>query len=191
MRTTNLLLLITAFSFILLSSAASFAQSEPRANTDQATAQEIISFEPYRGPGYESMPVQVLSMKGGFEQSEKNVFVLTEVLVQNKSDKTVTGDATFSLFVFKDNEPDTIVKQAFWTVINFSAIDLQAGKKFSMQPITGQLLWPQLKPIKRLLTENSAKEHYRIAIAITKVHFADGSVWQFTAPEQSKKLTDQ
>jgi hypothetical protein len=183
MKTSKRVILITSALLLLIGGVQGLGQSAAGAGEKQTSGSQEITFEPYTGPGYETMPVQVTSLKGRLEGEE---FVLDNVRLKNNSDKTVT-QTRYSLFLFKGDKTDVALAQAKWIVLAHSMDGFTPGATVKVAEHNGALWEKGLEPIKRILAEQEVGDHYHIAVGVTEVRFADDTVWRFNAQDAAKK----
>ncbi|HEX8179937.1 MAG TPA: hypothetical protein VF525_10380 [Pyrinomonadaceae bacterium] len=171
------LLLIGLLFFLPLNANARFKQDINGAPDRSGLTNLVTHINAYKGPGYESMPVQVLATRGRLK--DKDLLFFTDNALKNNSDKTVER-VVFSLFVSKESEPDVVLAQAELAPVIFPAAKFAAGTQLRTGQLGANLSWKNLELIRQALDEQGA--HYRVALGITNVKFADGSEWNFKYP---------
>lgn len=164
---------------VILSAGMSYARSGAEERGGRLRPDVSVSFEPYAGPGHESMPVQVVSTTGQLRDGARLIF--TDNCLKNRSAKTVRK-VVFSLFIFDEKKPEVILETARWAPVDFQAGSFVAGKDLCMGQMTGSLSSTELAAVRRSLEAQPEGTNYRIALGVTEVHFEDGDVWRFEPP---------
>jgi hypothetical protein len=131
-------------------------------------------FHAYHGAGYESVPVQVFSVKSHIEQG------LTAASVRNKSDKNVKA-VRFGWYVSESKTGGTVLARGETALVS---LELTSNQKSEVT--TPRLNWDNvLKPAMR---NGALKGDYDIWIVVKKVIYDDGSEWSFPEPTNVSKV---
>lgn len=144
-----------------------------------------LSFEPYRGPGYGTAPVQVVAVKGEI-MPDGRIRIRWPHLRRNsvKSFKTVTLTA----YVYDESRLDTVLLRGPIIGLGFNPgnwpsqnTDLKESidEKDARARVFDRLTEIAYRPLLSSLVKDGKLEgHYRIAIGVSKVIFDDGTVWE-------------
>lgn len=137
-----------------------------------------VKFEPYRGPGYEQMPVQVVSV-GGYV-TKRGIFFIKHPILRNNAEKDV-DQVVFTCYVYDEKKPDTVLIQQrmIATAVKFYEGRLAAKTD---RPSNVEMGWPfsiGRDPLfGSLIKDGKLEGNYRIAVGVSRVVFKDGSEWE-------------
>ena len=159
----GLILTLAAFCAPVLEPEAK-AQSETLVRFSQ------LSFTPYNPSrlGYESIPVLVVGAGGG-KRSANERFRIFASSLKNGTTKNVKA-VKCGYFIFRSKDLGEVLEKGDTALV---AIDLPAlqTRKFEIQVLNVDEI-----PLFR----NKLEEQYRIEVAVTEVHYDDGSIWRGT-----------
>jgi len=155
---------------VLAVCAAPLLETQAYAQSETPVRYGEISYTPYHPfrLGYESLPVKVVGVGGGRLGPNERFRIFASCL-KNATAKSVTA-VKFSYFVFGAKGLGEVLEKGDTALI---AIDLRAleTRKVEIQVVyTDEIL----------LFRNKPGEKYRIELAVTEVHYDDGSTWQGT-----------
>jgi hypothetical protein len=140
------------------------AQSETPFNY----ARLSIRFYPESRLGYEALPVRVVGAGGG-KLGAKEPFKVIAAAVRNATRKNVTA-VKFSYFIFRTSDLGEVVEKGETALI---PIDLLAKES---RKVKTDVLNFENSP----LFKDKSEDQYRIEVAVTEVHYDDGSIWRGT-----------
>jgi hypothetical protein len=183
-RSVLLALFLVAFFYVV------GATGRDQANGGLPEGGWTIKLSHYAGPEYESMPLQVTSVKGRVQDAG---IWITERHLVNRSDKAVVR-AYFDLFFYNEKEPDVLLFRRPISPISFKGSPLLPGTTFPHPtdtrvgpdgfalPLVKDLFAPFIK-------DGRLEGDYRLAIGVTKVLFEDGSVWELKDEKKTATRT--
>ncbi|MGH9941955.1 MAG: hypothetical protein ACRD9R_06305, partial [Pyrinomonadaceae bacterium] len=126
------------------------------------------------GPGYESMPVRVISVTTSSVKGVK----ISKVGILNQTPKTLVG-VRFKWELSTEQSPEKILLSGETPLVGISvsteekrAVDFPV---FSLGKVS-----------KSLLKEGSLKGSYQVVVAVTEILFEDGSSWKWGDSSFSK-----
>jgi len=128
-----------------------------------------ITYQPFRGPGHESIPVEVVSVGG----TVRDGWVGGCETLRNLSSKDIRRVA-YGLYVFDVQNQDVPVLKRKGGSLSWRE-GLAAGSRKSQTAhkfTIGYIFRPLLK-------EKPLAANYRIEILIRKVWYVDGTVWEY------------
>lgn len=129
-----------------------------------------VGYRSYKGQGYDSIPVRVLSVTSKAKQG------VTRVGVKNNSEKRVTA---VKLNWFLSSEHNLgVVLQRGETPLVAPPNGLQPGEK-------REVSFPVVdfeKVYKPLLRGDSVSGQFRVQIAVSEILYEDGTTWRWTPP---------
>jgi hypothetical protein len=188
MRNPKQVFVFTLLLFTTLAAPSIFGQGNENKSERVPAGNWTAKFGPYKGEGYESMLVQVVSVEGG--ATTTGLMSIKNWHFKNHSDKAV-GYIEISAFVYNELEPKTIVLQKRVYTMAFTYGQLGAGNEFqastNARAVTLFAKGDQGLMIP-LLKDGTLEGNYRIEFGITKVRFDDGSFWEFTDTSKSTPL---
>ncbi|MBD0372394.1 MAG: hypothetical protein ICV60_16240 [Pyrinomonadaceae bacterium] len=175
---TSVLLILVLVAFSCVTGATGRGQT----NGGLPEGNWTIKLSHYAGPEYESMPLQVTSVKGRVQDAG---IWITERYLLNRSDQAVIR-AYFDLFFYNEKEPDVLLFRRPISPLSFKNRPLLPGDTFptltdikAEPPRLGSFALPLVKDLfAPLIKDGKLEGDYRIAIGVTKVLFEDGSVWE-------------
>jgi hypothetical protein len=127
--------------------------------------------------GYESLPVRVVGGGGGkLGPNEKFKFRVS--LIRNDTVKNVAA-VKITSFIFKFDNQDELVETRQTALI---PLELLAGRSRTVDLLVGYV------DDIPLLCNNPSQE-FSLEMAITEVHYDDGSIWQATDLPQKRQPT--
>lgn len=181
---TILIVVLVIVLASIITASASLKQTQQSDRGKLPDGNWKVTFEPYKGRGYEQMPVQVISV-GGYLTKSGVVFV-KGLTLRNQSEKNV-DKIHFFYYVYGEGKSDAVLAELQMDVfVIFDApyhpdgilaktdlpSKMEIGIPFSIGP----------KPLfGNLIKDKKLEGNYRIAVGINKVIFKDGSEW--TMPE--------
>jgi hypothetical protein len=154
--------LILCLTFITEQSIAQSSQPPKRFS--------YLSLTPYnpKRVGYESLPVRVIGAGGG-KLGPNEKFEIFASWLKNETSKEVKA-ARFSYYIFKSDNLDHAIHTGQTAVID---LDLPA---FEQRKVRIHVV--DVDDIPSLAYKQG--EEFRLEVAITEVHYIDGSIWQVT-----------
>lgn len=183
---TSVLLILVLVAFSCVTGATGRGQT----NEGLPEGNWTIKLSHYAGPEYESMPLQVTSVKGRVQNPD---IWITERHLVNRSDKAVVR-AYFDLFFYNEKEPDVLLFRRPISPISFKDSPLLPGAAF-LHPTDTRVgpdgfALPLVKDLfAPLIKDGRLEGDYRLAIGVTKVLFEDGSVWELKAETKTATRT--
>jgi len=118
--------------------------------------------------GYQSLPVRVVSAGGG-KLGAKEPFKVFASALKNATAKKVAA-VKVSYFVFKTRDLTEVLEKGETALVQ---IDLHANET---RKVKIDVLNFEDSP----LLKNKWEDEYRIEVAVTEVHYDDGSIWRGT-----------
>jgi len=174
-------------SFFVSVGNQTLSQNSPAGGERVPAGNWKVTLHPYSGPEFESMPLQVISVIG---QSSHDgvIFWIRERRLRNRSDKRVLK-ASFAAFVYREQNPETLLFQHHLNTIGLAAVPVLAGTEWpnpcSPEPKYcpyGHAIHGARKLLAPLIKDGTLEGEYRIAIGVSKVWFDDESVWESGSP---------
>jgi len=150
-------------------------------NVDKSVGQEgkrpqvrpggwTVTAQPYRGPGHESIPVEVLSVT---MRNEDHEFRFTNVILKNRAQKPVKAVKFIWILTKKEEEETWIVREGLSTTWIRLPRQLPVSEKLEVE------LNPRVFRIQEMMLKGlSLSGDYRFEIAVDDVLYADGSSWK-------------
>jgi len=178
------LLNLLCFAVILTGSVSAQQISNKTENTPRGNW--TVTFETYQGPGYDVMPVKLLTQK--ITGSGNGFIVLTNYELQNTSEKDVRS-VDLAAFIYDQKNSKKLLAIRKVLTVGFTTL-FSAGSTW--RPVKTNAHWQNSAfthdgLISPLLSDGALEGDYTIAIGITKVVFTDDSEWKFKSPEQESK----
>ena len=174
--------LVLLSTFILASpSTASQSSTGQTANSQSPTRYSLRTILPYgfSRAGSESLPVQVVSAGGG-KLGPREKFKILVSMLRNTSAKNVTA-VKVSCFIFKSSDWDKLLASTQTSPI---PVNLPAFEQRRVQILAGYVDDIPLLAYK-------AGEEFHLEVAVTEVHYDDGSIWQATDLPQKRIPSDK
>jgi len=154
-----------------------------------------LNFQPYSGPEFEKMPLQVISVVAVCHPPQNGILV-RERRLRNRAEKRVIR-ASFDAFIYREEDPEKLLFRHYLGTEGFSKVPAvfpgtewpapcheanpyYCPYEFGMSPQV--LLAPLMK-------DGTLEGDYRIAIGVTKVWFEDGSIWEIPVTSEAQKKT--
>jgi hypothetical protein len=166
-KTKNLLQVVLALALLAGITTAAQAQQGGGSAPQLPPGKWSVAIGPYMNPGYESLPIRVVSVtseiKGGLRVSK--------VGVENRSSQPLT-EVRFVWYLSATETPEIILLQG-----KTQLLELPPGIQSNE---TREILFPVVsfaKVYKPLLKGGTLNGSYRIQIAVSEVRFDDGSSW--------------
>ena len=184
MMRRRLLLTLMLTSFLVVEVNQAFSQNPPAIGERVLAGNWKVILQPYSGPEFESMPLQVIAVVG--ESSHDGTgFWIRERRLRNRSDKRALK-ASFTAFVYREQSPETLLFKYDLHTVGFANVPVLPGTEWPAPcayrpknycpyahaiPGASKLLAPLIK-------DGNLEGEYRIAIGVSKVWFEDGSIWE-------------
>lgn len=162
---------------LILSAIGILLVSSPRVSGQDAKKQLLLSAGPYRGPRYQSIPVQVFSVTSGLAEGRMTV---TSVVLKNQSTKSVSAVKIHWFVKKQDNlslEGDALLLDEGDT--SLLDIDISPGGEQTLDH-------PPIVTFKEIFGNPTFKKSYEdrtltglflIDIMVGEIIYADGSTW--------------
>jgi hypothetical protein len=146
-------------------------------NSSAPTRYSLRTIGPYNISriGYESLPVQVLGAGGG-KLAPNAKFKIQVSMLKNGTQKNIKA-VKISCFIFGSNDRDKVVETRQTSLI---PVDLPAFETRKVEILVGYV------DDIPLLRYAPGKE-FHLELAVTEVHYDDGTIWQ--AVDLPQKLT--
>jgi hypothetical protein len=140
------------------------AQAEPPFNY----ARLSLTFYSESRQGYKTLPVRVVGASAG-RLNASQPFKVFAAALQNDTAKSVSK-VKLSYFVFRAGDLGEVLEKGETPLIK---IDLHAHqtRNVKIHVFDFEDCW---------LFKDTSEDHYRIELAVTEVHYADGSIWRGT-----------
>jgi len=129
------------------------------------------------------MPLQVISVRGEWSR-ESSLIWIRERRLRNRSDKRASK-ANFSAFVYREQDPETLLFQHFLGTVGFDRVPVLPGTEWPAPCLDPKKYCPYGHAIPGpatllapLVQDGTLDGEYRIAIGVSKVWFRDGSIWE-------------
>ena len=160
------------FSILALACALTLDASHAEAQTKQCQPPQInwrLAFTRYHHwrAGYESLPVRVVNISGGKLGPCEKFKILVSSL-ENRSPKAVKA-VKFNWYIFNVKDLNKVVATEQTALVT---VDLAPHEQRDFD-----LLIVYLDDIPLLRDENP-NEEFRLEVAVTEIHYDDGSVWE-------------
>ncbi len=168
----GLILILT--SLTTLTSHPVLAQN-PESQPTRFSLRTLAPYNSYR-IGYETLPVRVLGGGGG-KLGPREKFRLHVSMIENYTPKKVAA-VKFSFFIFKFSDWDELVEAR---QTDLMSLELAGFERQQVDLVVGYV-----DDIAVLAYKPGAEFH--MEIAITEVHYDDGSIWQATDLPQKRNL---
>jgi hypothetical protein len=154
-------LLVTADEIMAQTAVAGL--SEPQAK------RLLMSFTRYTHwrVGYDSLPIEVVNLSGG-KLGPKERFKILVTRLNNRAPKAVTA-VKFNWYLFRIKDLDQVVETEQTPLIN---VYLAPNEKQDLN-----ILIVNVEDIP-ILEEMNLDEQYQLEVAVTEVHYGDGTVWE-------------
>ncbi|MDQ3473577.1 MAG: hypothetical protein M3447_07560 [Acidobacteriota bacterium] len=164
-------------AFLMFGAGRSLAQSGSAENSVLPSGNWTVSFGPYAGPGYESAPVQLVSIKGEVRRDGLMMFKAPHWV--NHSNKDVRS-VEHTVYVYKEPESKPVLFRQRYDRVSFTGgVPLLARSELRMNNRWLQSFASRKDGLMQpLIKEGKLEGSYRIALGISKVYFADDSVWE-------------
>lgn len=159
------LYLILSFAILPLSVWIAGAGQEAEPQPIRYSQFALSPYNQYRA-GYETLPVQVLGLRGG-RLSAREKFKIEVLRLKNTTSKRIVG-IKFSSFIFSAGDLNTLLEAEQTALVPLDLPPLEQGK-FEIL-----VLYVDSIP---LLAYKPGRE-FRLEVAATEVHYDDGSIWQ-------------
>jgi hypothetical protein len=175
-----LALVVVAASFALNGEAYGQDKAGPGARTPAGNW--TLSFRPYTGGGYETMPLQLVSYKG--EMHADGRLEISALHLKNRSDKAVKL-ITLTIYVYDEQNPETPLTQRENVRFGFTPggfpanTEKPAPAEATNNFVSLDVVNEEDALLKPLLKDGKLDGQYRLVIAVTKVQFEDGQAWSF------------
>jgi hypothetical protein len=144
-----------------------FPQIPNPQTTSRYSLRTISPYDPLR-IGYESLPVQVIGAGGGkLGPGEK--FRIHIATLKNGTQKDVRA-VRISIFIFRSDDLDNVVETRRTSLIALSLSAFQTRKVDILAGYADDI---------PLLIDRPG-ENFQMELAVTEVHYQDGSIWQGT-----------
>lgn len=181
-RLNSVLILIFVF-LLMFGINGVVGQSQSNERESLPAGNWKVSFEPYRGVGYEEMPVEMVSFKGRIVKD--GVFFIIQPHLKNRSENGVKS-VYLTCYVYGEQQPTIIlVQQDHSAWMNLYTI-LPAGEELQTSVWIGHNFSNGENGLfASLIKDGKLEGNYRIAVGISKVIFEDGSVWEQSKTSQS------
>ena len=118
--------------------------------------------------GYESLPVQILSAGGG-KLGPREKFRILVSLLKNQTEKNIKA-VRFSCFIFKFSDWDEVIETRQTALIPADLFAFEQRKVDILVGYVDDIPLLSYKP----------GEEFHMEVAVTEVHYDDGSTWQAT-----------
>lgn len=172
--------LFLGLTLIIACSATSTSQLVKAQNPESQipTRYALRTLTPYNFSriGYESLPVRVVGAGGG-KLGPNEKFKLRVSLIRNYTEKNVAA-VKITSFIFKFGDQDELAEKRQTALI---PLELLAGQSQTVDILVGYV------DDIPLLCNNPGHE-FSLEMAVTEVHYDDGSIWQATDLPQRRKL---
>jgi len=145
------------------------AQAETRFNYGRLSLTMYLEWR----LGYQSLPVRVVGAGGG-KLGANEPFKILATALKNATAKNVTA-VKVSYFIFKTRDLAEVMDKGETALIQ---IDLHANET--------RRVWIHVHNFEDSpLFKNTSGDEYRIEVAVTEVHYIDGTIWRGTElPQQ-------
>jgi hypothetical protein len=190
LKLSLLALIIVAASFALKGEAYGQGKAGPKARNPAGNW--TLSFRPYTGASYESMPVQLVSYKGEMQAGGR--LEISALHLKNRSDKAVKSIA-LTMYLYDEQNPETPLTQQENLRFGFFPGGFPANTE---KPAPGEatnnfvlldVVNEENALLKPLLKDGKLDGEYRLILAVTKVQFEDGEAWSFRPPQAAAVST--
>ena len=158
----------------ILTSPTVLAQS-PEEQPTRFSLRTLAPYNSYR-IGYETLPVRVLGGGGG-KLGPREKFRLQVSILRNYTPKKVVA-VKFTLFVFKFRDMDELVGVQQTELVPVELAGYEQRKVDLLIGYVDDIPLLAYKP----------GEEFHVEIAVTEVHYDDGSIWQATDLPQKRNL---
>jgi hypothetical protein len=195
-------------SFIAAIGNQTFSQNPPAVGGRLPAGNWKVALYPYSGPEFESMPLQVIMVRGELAH-DGTIFWIRERRLRNRSDKRVLK-ASFAAFIYTEQNPEKLLFQQPLGTVGLARVPVLARSEWPAPctdpskycpyghgiPGVKKLLAPLIKessPEGEPCTETgicvqTLEGEYRIAIGVSKVWFEDGSIWELPGRPTTNKI---
>ncbi len=169
MRLTLKFLAIVAFTmFTYLALALGYGVNHRLSEKQLPRTGWVAGFHSYHGPGYDSVPVQVFSVRSHINNG------LVGVQIKNQSDKAVRA-ITLGWYVSEAQGTGQILAKGQTAELKLSLPD-----QTKLDVTTPSVTWDDV--LAPLMRNGSLKGDYDIWIVVSKIIYDDGLVWNFSQP---------
>lgn len=134
----------------------------------------IAGFRSYHGPGYDGVPVQIISVRSDINNG------LVGVQVKNHSDKAVRA-ITLGWYVSEAQGTGEILAKGQTAELKLSLPD-----QAKLDVTTPNTSWDDV--LRPLMRNGNLKGDYDIWIVVSKIIYDDGSVWNFSQPRNVARV---
>jgi hypothetical protein len=168
------LAVLAVAAFLSMTATHKMAQSQTSQQTESPARRWGSAFTRYsdQREGYESLPVRVAGVRGGKLGPEEKTKIEVSAL-ENRSTKPITA-AKFSWYLFNMNDLDKVVQTGQTALTN---VDLMPKERRRFDIF---ILYLEDIP---LLRDENPMENFILEVAVTEVHYQDGSMWEATGLE--------
>lgn len=176
MRLTLKFFAIVAFTvFAYLALAFGYEVNHRRTEKQLPRTGWVAGFHSYHGRGYDSAPVQVISVRSNITDG------LVGVGLKNHSDKDVRA-ITLAWYVSEAQGTGQILTEGQTAELKLSLPD-----QTKLNVNTPSIRWDDV--LRPLVRNESLKGDYDIWIVVRKVVYDDGSIWNFSPPGNVARVT--
>lgn len=193
MKRWSVISILTLVSLLACSTDIALGQSQPNERDELPKGDLKIRFVPYSGPGYETIPVQVIAVKGEI-MSDGRIRIKWPHLRRNSTQTVRT--VMLTAYIYDESHPDSVLLRGPIIGLGFNPRNWRPqDADFKESPeekdprlrgrewLTEIAYRPLLSP---LVKDGKLSGNYRLAVGVSKVVFDDGTVWEQDEPSGTK-----